>query len=73
MLRLPEDAAGLEEETDIVEVYLLFCSNVLSLFEEVVKKLEKNITTSVDLYIIMDSFMRKLIQRKDDEFYGYQT
>lgn len=43
---VPEDATGVEKEADIVEVYLLFCNNVLSLFEEVVKKLEKNVTTS---------------------------
>ncbi|CAJ1086696.1 uncharacterized protein LOC102308593 [Xyrichtys novacula] len=42
LLRLTEDAAGVKEEPDTVEVYLLFCNNVLSLFEEVVKKLEKN-------------------------------
>ncbi|MEQ2238808.1 hypothetical protein ILYODFUR_037092, partial [Ilyodon furcidens] len=35
--------------------------------------LEKNMTTSVDLYSIMDSFLRRLIQRRDDGFYGYLT
>ena len=73
LLRLTEDAAGVEEEADIVEVYLLFCNNVMSLFEEVVKNLEKNTTTSVDLYSIMDSFLKRLIQRRDDGFYGYLT
>uniref|UniRef100_A0A671TRE5 DUF4371 domain-containing protein n=1 Tax=Sparus aurata TaxID=8175 RepID=A0A671TRE5_SPAAU len=72
LLRLTEDAAGVEEEADIVEVYL-FCNNVMSLFEEVVKKLEKNVTTSVDLFSIMDSFLRRLIQRKNDGFYRYLT
>ncbi|KAK5622012.1 hypothetical protein CRENBAI_012469 [Crenichthys baileyi] len=68
-----EDADGVEQEANIVEVYLLFCNNVMSLFEEVVKILEKNVTTSVDLYSIMDSFLRRLIQRRDDGFYGYLT
>ena len=62
MLRLPDDAAGVEEEADLAEVYLLFCNNVLSLFEEVVKKLERDATTSADLYAIMDSFLRRLIK-----------
>ncbi|XP_047201966.1 uncharacterized protein LOC124855884 [Girardinichthys multiradiatus] len=73
LLRLTEDADGVEQEADIVEVYLLFCNNVMSLFEEKVKMLEKNVTTSVDLYSIMDSFLRRLIQRRDDGFYGYLT
>lgn len=68
-----EDAAGVEEGADIVEVYLLFCNNIMSLFEEVVKKLEKKVTTSVDLSSIMDSFLRRWIQRRDDGFYGYLT
>lgn len=67
------DAEELQEEGDVVEVYLLFCNNILSLFEEVVKNLEKDATTSVDLYAIMKSFMDKLIQRRDDEFDGYLT
>lgn len=72
LLRLTEDAAEVEE-SDTVEVYLLFCNNVMSLFEEVVKKLERNLTTAVDLYAIMESFLRGLKQRRDDEFYGYLT
>ncbi|KAJ8349752.1 hypothetical protein SKAU_G00248820 [Synaphobranchus kaupii] len=73
LLRLKEDAAGAEEEADLVEVYLLFCSNVLSLFEEVVKKLERDATTSVELYAIMDSFLNRLVKRRDDGFYGFLT
>ncbi|CAL8370770.1 unnamed protein product [Boreogadus saida] len=74
LLRLPEDAAGVEEEeADLAEVYLLFCSNVLTLFEEVVKKLERDATTSADLYAIMDSFLKRLIKRRDDKLYGYLT
>lgn len=36
------NAEELQEEGDVVEVYLLFCNNILSLFEEVVKNLEKD-------------------------------
>ncbi|XP_034038426.1 uncharacterized protein LOC117521185 [Thalassophryne amazonica] len=72
LLKLTEDAVD-EEEADTVEVYLLFCNNVLSMFEEVVKNLEKNATTSVDLYSIMDCFLKKLVQRRNDAFYGYLT
>ena len=71
--RVADDAAGAEEEADLAEVYLLFCNNVLLLFEEVVKKLERDATTSADLYAIMDSFLRRLIKRRDDKFYGYLT
>ncbi|KAL7397330.1 hypothetical protein ABVT39_020256 [Epinephelus coioides] len=63
LLRLIEDGAGVEEEAGIVEMYLLFCNNVMSLFEDV----------CVDLYSIIDSFLRRLIQRRDDGFYGYPT
>ncbi|CAJ1064635.1 uncharacterized protein LOC102077137 [Xyrichtys novacula] len=48
-------------------------SNVLSLFEEVVKKLERDNTVSVDLYAIMDSFLQRLTQRREDKYYGYLT
>jgi len=71
LLKLSEDSN--EEDGDIVEVYLLFCNNILSLFEEVVKKLESNATTCVELYSIMDNFKQKLTQRRDDQFYGYLT
>ncbi|XP_026036658.1 uncharacterized protein LOC113029842 [Astatotilapia calliptera] len=73
LLKLTEDAAVVEGEADIVEVYLLFCNNVMCLFEEVVKKLEKNVTTSVDLYSIMECFLKRLFQRRDNGFYGYLT
>ena len=71
MLKLSEDAN--EDDGDIVEVYLLFCNNILSLFEGVVKKLESDATTCVELYSIMDDFKQKLTQRRDDQFYGYLT
>ena len=71
LLKLREDST--EEDGDIVEVYLLFCNNILSLFEEVVKKLESNETTCVELYSVMDDFKEKLTQRRDEQFYGYLT
>ncbi|ROL52056.1 Protocadherin Fat 4 [Anabarilius grahami] len=74
LLKLTSNAAGVEDdEPDLVEVYLLFCNNILTLFEEVVKKLERNDTTSADLYAIMHSFLTKLSQRRDEGFYGYLT
>lgn len=65
--------SGDSTEEDIVEVYLLFCNNILSLFEEVVKKLESDETTCVESYSIMDNFKQKLTQRRDDQFYSYLT
>ena len=62
LLKLSEDST--EEDGDIVEVYLLFCNNILSLFEEVVKKLESNETTCVELYSIMNNFKQKLNQTR---------
>lgn len=50
-----------------------FCNNVLSLFEEVVKKLKSESTTCVELYSIMDTFKQKVTHRRDDQFYGYFT
>ena len=73
LLQLREEEDSNEEDGDIVEVYLLFCNNILSLFEEFVKKLESNATTCVELYSIMDDFKGKLAQRRDDQFYGYLT
>ncbi|KAL0153821.1 hypothetical protein M9458_050937 [Cirrhinus mrigala] len=71
LLKLSE--ASTEEDPDDVEVYLLFCNNILSLFEEVVKKLESDSTTCVEIYSIMSTFKQKLTQRRDDQFYGYLT
>lgn len=71
LLKLSEDST--EEDGDIVEVYLLLCNNILSLFKEVVKKLESDETTCVELYSIMDNFKQKLTQRRDDQFYGHLT
>ncbi|KAK1874558.1 Pre-mRNA-splicing factor CLF1 [Dissostichus eleginoides] len=71
LLKLNRDSTV--EDEDIVEIYLLFCNNILSLFEEVVKSLESNRTTCVELYSIMDEFRQKLIQRRDNLFYGYLT
>ncbi|XP_039859831.1 uncharacterized protein LOC120716363 [Simochromis diagramma] len=33
----------------------------------------KNVTTFVDLYSIMECFLKRLFQRRDDGFYGYLT
>lgn len=71
LLNLSE--ASTEEDADNVEVYLLFSNNILSLFEDVVKKLENDSTTCVELYSIMSTFKLKLAQRRDDQFYGYLT
>ncbi|KAI0219430.1 hypothetical protein LSAT2_029039 [Lamellibrachia satsuma] len=74
LLKLNIDAAEVQEEdADMVEVYLLFCNHILFLFEEVVKKLERNDTTCVDLSPIMMSFKDKMTQRREYGFYGYIT
>lgn len=52
---------------------ILFSNNILSLFEDVVKKLESDSTTCVELYSTVSTFKQKLTQRRDDQFYGYLT
>lgn len=43
MLKLDMNATEMQEEDgDVVEVYLFLYNNILSLSEEVVKKLERN-------------------------------
>lgn len=49
-----------KKDSDIVEVYLLLCNKMLSLFADVVQKLEAKGTTCVELYSIMYSFGIKL-------------
>ncbi|KAJ8352127.1 hypothetical protein SKAU_G00236030 [Synaphobranchus kaupii] len=73
LLRLTTDSGVQEDDGNVVKVYLLFCNNILYLFEKVVKKLEASATTCVELYPIMHSFSAKLKQRRDDQFYGYLT
>jgi hypothetical protein len=68
MLNLREDDYVNENsETDLIpEIYLLFTNNFLKLFEDIIKLLEKNNTTCVDLRVfsVMDMLLTKLIQRK---------
>uniref|UniRef100_H2ZRT2 DUF4371 domain-containing protein n=1 Tax=Latimeria chalumnae TaxID=7897 RepID=H2ZRT2_LATCH len=54
---------------DTVEVYLLSCNNILNIFEEAIKKLERNDTTAPELYRSMKCLKDKLNQRKEDEYY----
>ena len=62
-----------EQEADIIQVYLLLCNNILSIFKEVDKKLERNDATAVDFCPIMKAFRDKLMQRRKDSFPGYLT
>uniref|UniRef100_H2ZST0 DUF4371 domain-containing protein n=1 Tax=Latimeria chalumnae TaxID=7897 RepID=H2ZST0_LATCH len=54
---------------DTVEMCLLFCNNILNIFEEAIKKLERNDTTAPELYRSMKCLKEKLNQRKEDEYY----
>jgi hypothetical protein len=75
MLNLREDDYVNENsETDLIpEIYQLFTNNFLKLFEDIIKLLEKNNTTCVDLRVfsVMDMLLTKLIQRKGKRFYGF--
>lgn len=49
---------------------LYFVHNVLSIFEEAIKRLESNATTATELHGIMVNIEEKLQQRWADKFYG---
>uniref|UniRef100_H3AWU7 HAT C-terminal dimerisation domain-containing protein n=1 Tax=Latimeria chalumnae TaxID=7897 RepID=H3AWU7_LATCH len=58
---------------DTVEAYLLFCNNILNIFEEANQKARKKMTTAPEIYRSMKCLKDKLNQRKKDEYYGYLT
>nr|XP_014344257.1 PREDICTED: uncharacterized protein LOC106703586 [Latimeria chalumnae] len=72
VLKLPKHADTMEDNDLQDTMELLFC-NILNIFEEAIKKLERNDTTAPEIYRSMKCLKDKLNQRKEDEFYGYLT
>lgn len=56
-----------------IEIYLLFSSHVLQLFNNTIKKLESNNTSAVDLFLILESLKIQLEERKNKKFFGFEV
>ncbi|XP_063384718.1 uncharacterized protein LOC134670827 [Cydia fagiglandana] len=63
----------LNEDKDLIEVYLNFCSHVLNVFCKTVKSLEGDSITVLDVFNIMTNIKKDLLKRKEDKFYGFIT
>ena len=61
------------EDHDIIEIYLLFTSNTLHIFNKTIKCLEGNCITILDVYNIMNNLKKELMHRKADMFFGFNT
>lgn len=62
-----------ENENDLIEIYLHFCSHLLNVFNKAIKCLEGNCITILDIYGIMVNLKDGLTQRKQDLYFGYET
>lgn len=71
LLYLKDDEFENTTLNNIPEIYLLFLNNLLKLFEEVIKKLEKNSTSIIEIYLIFENLNKKLVERKEQKFFGY--
>ncbi|XP_078282406.1 uncharacterized protein LOC144608476 [Rhinoraja longicauda] len=62
-----------EEKTGATEIYLSFFYNVGCVFYLLVKKLEETKLCITDVYEEVGKFKMKMLQRRQDSFFGYQT
>ena len=62
-----------EVNTDTAEIYLCFFHNVGCVFDLLVKKLELTDLCITDVYEEVKQFKMKMLQRKQDSFFGFQT
>ena len=61
------------ESTEIprlIEMYLLFSQHVMEIFKSAVLELERNKTSTADVFIILTNLRNKLKSRCDEEFFG---
>lgn len=56
-----------------IEAYLLFCNHILGVFQETIKTVESNETTSLDIFKIMSDLKGNIVSRNDNKFYGFET
>ena len=62
------------ESTEIprlIEMYLIFSQHVMEIFKLTVQELEKNETSTADVFIILTNLRNRLKSRCDEEFFGY--
>lgn len=71
LLKISTDGAGVQDKETVMlwRFIFFFCNKILSLFKDVVQKLEANGTTCVELKSIMHFFRAKLTQRREDQFF----
>ncbi|KAG6438962.1 hypothetical protein O3G_MSEX000365 [Manduca sexta] len=62
-----------DQEGEVVEIYLHFISHMLNIFNKIIKRLEGNEVTILDVYNIMCNLRNELEQRKTDKYFGYET
>ncbi|CAI6367779.1 unnamed protein product [Macrosiphum euphorbiae] len=67
LLKITEESHVVSEE---IEIYLLFCNPI---FNNAVKKIEKNSTTVIELFSIMLNLKTSLLSRKTEQFFGFLT
>lgn len=62
-----------QQDHEVVEIYLHFTSHMLSIFNKIIKRLEGNSVTILDVYSIMDNLKNELEERKNDKYFGYES
>lgn len=62
-----------KKKTAAAEIYLCFFHNVGCVFDTLVRKLEETNLCITDVYEEVGKFKVKMLQRKEDSFFGYQT
>lgn len=62
-----------EVKTNTAEIYLRFFHNVGCVFDQLVKKLELTDLCITDVYEELRQFKMKMLRRKQDSFFGFQT
>ena len=55
----------------LIEMYLIFSQHVMEIFKLAVQELEKNETSTADVFIILTNLRNRLKSRCDEEFFGY--
>lgn len=62
-----------DQQGEVVEIYLHFTSHMLNIFNKIIKRLEGNEVTILNVYNIMGNLRNELEQRKTDKYFGYES
>ena len=57
----------------LIEMYLIFSQHVMEIFKLAVQELEKNETSTADVFIILANLRNRLKSQCDEEFFGYDV